>query len=352
MSASDTPALPPPGSPFASPVGWHASQVVLARRQAGNGDRLDPIPVATPRLIRQPGPYTHVLGPRAEPIASVRPGETVVIHTADCFGGRLTREDQVPREVLGDAPLNPLTGPIWIEGAEPGDTLVVRIDDIRAVGERAVSCLLPFCGGLTTTHEAPTLAPQLPERVWVYERTANGGYAWGDRWEIPWAPFFGTIGTAPARVSISSDKPGSHGGNMDVPEATIGTSLHLPVRVPGALFSVGDAHAAQGQGELGGPALEIAAVGTFRFALIKGQAIAWPRIESNEAIMTVGSARPMEDAARIAYHELVQWLVADYGFDLFDAYQLLTQVGGLSVAQMVNGDYTLVASCPRRYLPC
>ncbi|MBW3633909.1 MAG: acetamidase/formamidase family protein [Chloroflexi bacterium] len=301
-------------------------------------------------MIRQPGPYAHVFSPYAEPITSVRPGETVTIQTVDCFGGRLTREVQIPSEVVGDAPLNPLTGPIWIEGAEPGDTLVVHIDAIHPVGDRAVSCLLPSCGTLSATHEAPTLASPLPERVWVYERTSRGSYAWGDRWEIPWAPFFGTIGTAPARGAVSSDTPGSHGGNIDVPQATIGTALHLPVRIPGALVPVGDAHAAQGQGELGGPALEIAAVGTFRFALIKGQATAWPRIESGDELMTVGSARPMEDAARIAYTELVGWLVADYGFDRLDAYQLLTQVGGLTVAQMVNAAYTLVASCPRRYL--
>ena len=145
----------------------------------------------------QPGPHAHVLGPGAESIASVRTRETVAIQTADCFGGRLTREDPGPQRGAWHAPLNPLTGPIWIEGAEPGDTLVVRIVDIRAVGDRAVSCLLPFCGGLTATHEAPTLAPQLPERVWVYERTPVGSFAWRDRWEIPWAPFFGTIGTAP-----------------------------------------------------------------------------------------------------------------------------------------------------------
>jgi amidase len=352
MSAPYAPALPPRGCPWASPVGWHAAQTAaLARRPVANRRVLDPLPAATPRLIRQPGPYAHVLGPDAAPIAAVRTGETVAIQTVDCFGGRLTREDQVPSEVLGDAPLNPLTGPIRIEGAEPGDTLVVHIIDIQPLGGRAVSCLLPFCGGLTATHEAPTLAPQLPERVWVYERTPAGDYAWRDRWKIPCAPFFGTIGTAPARGAVASDTPGPHGGNIDVPDATIGTTLHLPVRVPGALFFVGDAHAAQGQGELAGPALEIAAVGTFRFEVIKGQAIAWPRIESEAAIMTVGSARPMEDAARIAYHELVGWLVADFGFDALDAYQLLTQVGGLTVAQMVNPAYTLVASCPKHYLP-
>jgi acetamidase/formamidase len=302
------------------------------------------------RVIRQPGKYQHVIGPYAEAIATVRPGETVTIHTVDCFGGRLTREDQVPSAVLGEAPLNPLTGPIRVEGAEPGDTLVVRIDDIRPARDWAVSCLLPYCGGLTGTHETPLLAPQLEERVWVYRRTPSGGFAWRDRWEIPWAPFFGTIGTAPALEAVSSASPGAHGGNMDVPDVTVGHTLYLPVRVPDALFFVGDAHAAQGQGELAGPALEIEALGTFTFGLIKGRAISWPRIETPAAILTVGSARPMEDAARIAYHELVAWLAADYGFDPLDAYQLLTQVGGLYVANMVNTTYSLVASCPKRFL--
>jgi acetamidase/formamidase len=137
---------------------------------------------------------------------------------------------------------------------------------------------------------------------------------------------------------------------MDVPDVTIGHTLYLPVRVPGALFFVGDAHAAQGQGELAGPALEIEAHGTFRFDLIKGRPIDWPRIETPDAIKTVGSARPMEDAARIAYRELVAWLTDDFGYDPLDAYQLLTQIGGLYVANMVNTTFSLVASCPKRYL--
>ena len=307
-------------------------------------------PPSAPRLIRQPGPYQHVLGPYAAPIAAVAPGETVTIHTADCFEGRLVSEDQVPSEVLGDRPLNPVTGPIWIEGAEPGDTLLVRIREIRPARDWAVSCLLPFCGGLTGTHETPMLPAQLPERVWLYRRTPSGGFAWRDRWEVPWAPFFGTIGTAPARDAVSSGNLGAHGGNLDVPDVAPGNTLHLPVRVPGALFCVGDAHAAQGQGELGGPAIEIEAYGAFTFGLIKGQAIAAPRIETPAAIMTVGIGRPMEDAARLAYAELVAWLVADHGFEPLDAYQLLTQVGGLYVANMVNPAYSLVASCPKRYL--
>ncbi len=302
-----------------------------------------------PRAIRQPGAYQYTFGPYAEPIARTANGETVAIYTVDAFGDQLTREDQLPSSVLGPY-LNPQTGPIFIEDAEPGDTLAVTIEAIEPVRDWAVSCLVPYFGGLTSTNLTRTLQPPLPERVWIYRRTESGGHAWNDRWEIPWAPFFGTIGTAPHIEAVSSLAPGSHGGNMDVPAVTVGNTIYLPVHHPGALFYTGDAHAAQGQGELCGVALEIAARGVFRFEVIKHQAIAWPRIESPDAIMVVGSARPMEDAARIAYAELIDWMVSDYGFEQLDAYQLLSQAGGLHVGNMVDTTYSLVASCPKRYL--
>ena len=301
------------------------------------------------REIKQPGEFAYTFGPYAEPIARVARGETVVVHTVDAFGDLLTSEEQAPTSVLGPY-LNPQTGPIYVEGAEPGDTLAVTIENIEAARDWAVSCLVPYFGGLTSTRFTATLQPPLEERVWLYKRTAAGGYAWRDEWEIPWAPFFGTIGTAPHIEAVASLAPGAHGGNMDVPDATIGNTLYFPVHHPGALFYTGDAHAAQGQGELCGVALEIAARGTFTFDVIKGQAIEWPRIESPEAIMVVGSARPMEDAARIAYSELVLWLEGEYGFDRLNAYQLLSQAGGLYVGNMVDTNYSLVAKCPKRYL--
>jgi len=302
------------------------------------------------REIRQPGAYEYVFGPYAAPIASVRPGEPVAVYTADAFGDRLTSEDLTPSDVMGPD-LNPQTGPLFIEGAEPGDTLAVRLEAIEPTRDWAVSALVPFFGGLTSTPLNPALQSPLPERVWIYHRTTRGGFAWRDRWEVPWAPFFGTIGTAPRREAISTLAPGAHGGNMDVPAVTVGNTIYLPVHHPGALFFVGDAHAAQGQGELCGVALEIAARGTFTFEVRKGWSIGWPRIESAAALMAVGSARPMEDAARIAYAELIAWLEHDYGFDRLDAYQLLTQVGGLTVGNMVDTTYSLVASVPKTYLP-
>lgn len=301
------------------------------------------------RKITQPGDYQYTFGPYAAPVATVKRGETVVIHTVDAFGDRLTSEGQSPSSVLGPY-LNPQTGPIFVEDAQPGDTLVVKIENIEATRDWAVSCLVPFFGGLTSTNLTAMLQEPLPERVWIYERTPSGGFAWGDRWEIPWAPFFGTIGTAPHIEAISSLSPGAHGGNMDVPDVAIGNTLYFPVHHPGALFYVGDAHAAQGQGELCGVALEIAAKGTFTFDVIPGKAISWPRIESPDEIMVVGSARPMEDAARIAYTQLIFWLEQEYGFDRLDAYQLLSQVGRCYVGNMVDTLYSLVAGCPKRYL--
>lgn len=301
------------------------------------------------REIRQPGDFHYTFGPMHEPIARVADGETVIVHTVDAFGDRLTEESMRPSEILGPY-LNPQTGPIYIEGAEPGDTLAVTIVDIEPVGDTAVSCTVPFFGGLTSTPYTATLQAPLEERVWIYNRQPDGSYRYKDRWTIPWRPFFGTIGTAPHLEAVSSLTPAAHGGNMDVPDVTIGNTLHLPVRVPGALFFTGDCHANQGQGELCGVALEIAARGTLRFDVIKGKDIAWPRIVNDDRIMVIGSAKPMEDAARIAYTQLVHWLVSDYGFDMLDAYQLLTQAGQLYVGNMVDPNYSLVASIGREYL--
>jgi len=308
------------------------------------------------RTFTQPdADFAYTFGPYRDPIATIQPGETVRIETVDSANGAITGPDILPSEVLGPY-LNPQTGPFYIEGAEPGDTLAVKIDAIEPNRDWAFSCTIPYFGGLTSTSLTAMLQEPLPERVWIYRQQPSGGWAYEDpdrgvRWEIPWAPFFGTIGTAPHIEAISSLAPGPHGGNMDVPDVTVGNTVYLPVKHPGALFYVGDAHAAQGQGELCGVALEISARGTFTFDVIKGRSIAWPRIETPDRICAVGSARPMEDSARIAYVELIRWLVADHGWDTLDAYQLLSQAGGCYVGNMVDTTYSMVASCPKRYLP-
>lgn len=299
------------------------------------------------REIRQEGPHSFTMGPYGEPLTTVKSGETVAVYTEDAFGGVITSEDIRPSEVLGDY-LNPQTGPIFVEGAEPGDTLAVKIEDIEFTRDWAVSATIPFFGGLTSTNFTATLQDPLPERVWKYD--VGGGFARRGDWEIPVKPFVGTIGTSPQIEAISALAPGDHGGNMDVPDTSPGNTVYLPVRVDGAYFFTGDCHVAQGHGELCGVALEITAKVTLTFEVIKNQQIAWPRIESDEHIMSVGSARPMEDAARIAYTELIKWMVEDYGYEKLDAYQLLTQAGELYVGNMVDTTYSLVARCDKRYL--
>jgi amidase len=298
------------------------------------------------REIRQPGPYQYVFGRYAEPIARVEPGETVAIYTEDAFESRITRADDRPSEILG-AYLNPQTGPIHVVGAEPGDTLAVHILEIEATRDWAVSAFIPFFGGLTSTKFTRTLQEPVPEKVWIYQ-LRDGVLSHNERLTFPWRPFMGTIGTAPELEAISALTPFDHGGNMDVPDVRPGNTVYLPVRVPGALFFTGDCHAGQGEGELCGVALEITAKVTLRFELIKGRAIAWPRIESPDELMAVGSARPMEDAARIAYTELVVWL-EELGWDRWEAYQALTQVGRLYVGNMVDTYYSLVAKIEKRY---
>jgi acetamidase/formamidase len=300
------------------------------------------------REIRQPGAYSYVFSPYAEPVATVSPGETVAVYTEDAFEGRITTEEDLPSRVLGSY-LNPQTGPLYVEGAEAGDTLAVRIESIEPTRDWAVSVYVPYFGGLTATRATRLLHDPLPERLYFY-KLRDGVFRHGDRIRVPWRPFLGTIGTAPELEAVSALTPHNHGGNMDVRDTCPGNTVYLPVRTPGALFYTGDAHGNQGDGELCGVALEISVRAELTFDLIKGQAIEWPRIESPTKLMTVGSARPMEDAARIAYTELVDWIAADHGFERLDAYQLLTQLGELYVGNMVDTYYSLVAGIAKEHL--
>src|SRR5215204_1859259 len=305
-----------------------------------------------------PEDYSYVFNPYREPVARVEPGQRVVIHTEDAFESRINTADNLPSRALATAKfLNPQTGPVFVEGAKPGDTLAVRIESIEPTRDFAVSVLIPYFGGLTSTsltstNLTRTLQEPLPERVWIWDLIDGGNNLVNEELgvKLPWEPFLGTFAVAPDLEAITALAPGPFGGNMDVPDVKPGNTVYLPVWNPGALLYTGDCHARQGQGELCGVALEITSKVTAVFEVIKDKAIEWPRIESDEDIMVVGSARPMEDAARIANTELVLWLEQEHGYDRWDAYQLLTQAGGLYVANMVDTAYSLVASVAKEHL--
>lgn len=300
----------------------------------------------------KPDDYSYVFNPYRDPIAKVSPTDTVTIHCNDAFESRIHSPDDLPSKALATAKfLNPQTGPIFVDGAEPGDTLAVHIEGIEPTRDFAVSCLIPYFGGLTSTTATRTLQEPLPEKVWVW-RLVDDNMLFNEDLglELPWDPFMGTLAVAPDLEAITALAPGPFGGNMDVPDVRPGNTVYLPVWNPGALVYTGDTHARQGQGELCGVALEITSKVTVVFNVIKGKRIEWPRIESPQKIMVVGSAKPMEDAARIAYTELILWLEQDYGYDRWDAYELLTQAGGLYVGNMVDTAYSLVASIDKEYL--
>jgi acetamidase/formamidase len=293
-----------------------------------------------------------VIGPYQEPIARVTPGETVQISTLDAFGNLIDSPDLDLTDIIQLPFVNPCTGPIYVEGAEPGDTLAVTIDSIEITRDYAVSCLIPEFGGLCGTPFTRVLNVPLPQRIMLHSLDATE-MVYDPNLNIlpiPVEPFYGTIGTSPSLEAISTLSPGFHGGNMDAADICPGNTVYLPVNVPGALLVLGDGHAAQGDGEVCGVAAEVPTTGTLTIDVIKNRVTSTPRVESDDFIMSIGSARPMEDAARIAFYDLVTWLATDYGFERLEAYQLCSQVAKVRLANMVDILYSVVAKFPKRYL--
>jgi acetamidase/formamidase len=322
-------------------MSWHDHSIMARKGVAGGSVRSEHnITEATQ------GKYNYVYGPYAAPVLTVDPGAVIACETHDAFEGKILHETDKPSEILNFPFLNPQNGPIFVTGAEKGDCLAVRIRSIVPRGPQPVgtTCLIPEFGGLVATGATALLNAPLPERVRKLEVTVEGGVKWSDRITLPYEPFIGTIGTSPEIEAISSLVPDYYGGNMDLPDVAPDSIVYLPVNAPGALLYLGDCHAIQGDGELCGVALEHPTVTTVQVDLIKGMMIAWPRLETETFLMTIGSARPMEDAARIAYRELIRWMVADFGFDELDAYFLLTMCGRVRVGNMVDPKYTLGAS--------
>jgi len=193
--------------------------------------------------------------------------------------------------------------------------------------------------------------------VWQLDRQRNVGIldlpnSASKRIELPLSPMLGRVAVAPAgQEAFGGLWPGNFGGNMDTSDIREGTTVYLPVFHDGGYFYYGDGHALQGDGEIVGSGLETTMDVTLAFDVIKGQRIAWPRIEDETHIMVAGSVRPLIDAFRIAHVEMIQWLIDDYGFEKMEAYQVLSQAGTARVANVVDPNYTVVAKFPKSALP-
>jgi len=297
------------------------------------------------------GAYRYVYGPYAEPVLHVRPGDVIEVETHDAFEGRIRSEADRPSELLRMPFLNPQNGPIVVEGAEKGDALAVSIRSILPRGPQPVgtTALIPEFGGLVATPTTAMLNEPIPERVKKMEVTPEG-VRFSERITLPYEPFIGTLGVSPEIEAVTSLQPDYWGGNMDLPDVAPGAVVYFPVHHKGALLYLGDCHARQGDGELCGVAVEMPAHVTIQVDLIKGWSIPGVRLENERFIMSVGSARPMEDAARMAYRDLIRWMVADYGFEQSEAYFLCTQAGTMRVGNMVDPKYTLGAAMLKTYL--
>jgi acetamidase/formamidase len=289
------------------------------------------------------------------PVARLKPGNILETNTVDCFGNAVKKPGDTLSMAPGD---NPLTGPFYIEGAEPGDTLAVKILDLKVDGNQGVGALAPGFGAVNATNYTPMLNGSVPEKIWFYpiDHATNTAIfqALDSKFsvKIPLHPFFGCIGVAPAGGEArSSIVPEAFGGNMDSPEASAGNIVYFPVNVPGAMLFLGDGHAAMGDGEVAGTAIEVAMRGRMQVHVIKGQKINWPRFENDEYIMTVGAYRPLDDALRIAFTELISWIHKDYGLSELDAYELLSKVAEIHLNEMVDPNYVVVAKVKKSFLP-
>ncbi len=325
---------------------WHTDSY-MARNGVARG-----VPGRTHQLNKSvQGDYAYVYGPYAKPVLSISPGDLVVTETEDAFGGAIKTVDDLPSKSIKMPFVNPQCGPIAVEGAEKGDVLCVQIHSIKPRGPQPVgtSALIPEFGGLVSNPGTAMLHPPLPERVMKYEVT-EAGIKFNDRITLPYEPFIGTLGVSPEIEAVSSLQPDYWGGNMDLPDVAPGAILYFPVMVEKGYLFLGDCHGRQGDGELCGVAVEMPSTTTIQVDLIKNWHIGWPRLETGEFIMAIGSARPLEDAARIAYRELIRWLAADYGFDELEAYFLLTQAGRVRLGNMVDPKYTIGASILKNYL--
>ncbi len=263
------------------------------------------------------------------PALTIEPGETVTVETEDAFSGQIRKEGD--RRDTKKMPYgNPQSGPIYVQGAEKGDSLAVHIQKIEArLGQAATRTGGP--GGLgeylgLDVPHGTRICPVRDGKVW-----------WSSTVAVPYAPMIGTIGTAPEMGVPTTGPAGPWGGNMDIKEVTEGNTLFLPVFIPGALLHLGDVHAAQGDGELCGTALEMLATVTIRVDLLKGKTIERPRIRSPQELMTVATGTPMERSVARAYADLVLWMEQEYGIPRWEGFNLCTQVGTLSVGHYVIG---------------
>jgi acetamidase/formamidase len=301
-----------------------------------------------------------------EPLLRVRCAESFEIETYDASTGyfKSPQDKALPARRPGfdkSPPLaNPIGGPVWLEGAQWGDTLVITVEDIL-VEDYSWIAVGPRRGPLGESARWPELSSEYTTKIFRHlpgpsGTTRDGTLQFSERISWPITPFIGTIGVAPEReVTTSVDGQGEWGGNLDIRDVAPGNRILLPVFHPGALFYLGDVHASQGDTEFTGTAAETQATVRVHLDLIKGQRIPWMRIDKPESIVSVYAYRPLEVAVETATINLMDWLIRDYRFSPTDAYCLVStcpdfRINVYQMCKLGKLSYVAGAEIPKRYL--
>jgi len=269
------------------------------------------------------GEFIYSMDKEHDPVLEVDPEEKVQIETLDAFGGQITSSD----DTLADLDLsraNPATGPIYINLAEPGDTLVVKIEEIE-VKTPGVQGIVPGFGFLSDQFDEPVVTlHEIDESV----------IGFGDS-KLPLQPMIGTIGVAPKGDPVPCNTPGRHGGNLDTKDISEGVKLLLPIFHEGALFSLGDAHALQGDGEVCGVSIEVGTSTALELEL-KKRDISTPMIDTEEEFITLGSAEGFKEAGRIALEAMISHIEKETAFSAAEAYKFCSVACDMKISQVVN----------------
>ncbi|MFZ3589013.1 acetamidase/formamidase family protein [Bacillus sp. DJP31] len=269
--------------------------------------------------------FIYAFSKEHNPVLRVLPGSSVVINTYDCFQDQIQTNSTRIQAIDWDQ-INPATGPIFVEGAVRGDILKVTIDNIE-LGNQGVMAVGPNLGVLGHRID------QFEAKVMPIE---NGFALFNERVKIPLTPMIGVIGVAPENEPVSCGTPGAHGGNMDTTLITTGSTLYLPIFQDGALFGLGDLHAAMGDGEIGVSGIEIAGKVTVTLDVIKGYSIRIPFVQNREGIASLVSAETLDDAAKQAVEEMIDLLLPYTDLSLNHITMILSAVGQSQISQMVD----------------
>jgi amidase len=264
------------------------------------------------------------LSREAAPVARIRPGDSLVLDTADCFSDQVQSAADTPGSVDW-AHINPATGPVFVEGVEPGDVLSVFIESID-VAPRGVMAVSGDFGVLRDRFEGMSFA-MIP---------IEGGSAEVAGATVPVQPMIGVIGVAPEGSPVPCGSPGAHGGNMDTRLIGAGATLFLPVFAPGALLAAGDLHAAMGDGEICGTGVEVAGSITLRVDVRRDLELSNPVVETADVIAAIASAETLDDAADQATRDMADLLIQRLGLSAADATMLMSAAGQLQVSQVVD----------------